>query len=61
MDGSVEEVFLRHRRKLLGFIGKRVDDPDMAEDVLQEGLLKAHRSADDLRDDERLVPWFYRI
>ncbi len=61
MDGSVEEVFLRHRRKLLGFIGKRVDDPDMAEDVLQEGLLKALRSAEDLRDDERLVPWFYRI
>lgn len=61
MDGPVEEVFLRHRGKLLGFIRKRVDDPDMAEDVLQEGLLKALRSAGDLRDEERLVPWFYRI
>ncbi|NMC35271.1 MAG: sigma-70 family RNA polymerase sigma factor, partial [Veillonellaceae bacterium] len=61
MDGSVEEVFLRQRGKLLGFIRKRVNDPDMAEDVLQEGLLKALRSADDLRDEERLVPWFYRI
>jgi RNA polymerase sigma factor (sigma-70 family) len=61
MAVPVEEVFLRHRGKLLGFIRKRVDDPDMAEDVLQEGLLKALRSAEDLRDDERLVPWFYRI
>ncbi len=57
----VEEVLLRHRTKLLGFIQKRVTDPDLAEDVLQEGLLKALRFADDLRDEERLLPWFYRI
>lgn len=58
---SVEEVLLQHRGKLLGFIQKRVSDPDLAEDVLQEGLLKALRSADELRDEERLLPWFYRI
>lgn len=57
----VEEVLLRHRGKLLGFIQKRVSDPGLAEDVLQEGLLKALRSAGDLRDEERLLPWFYRI
>ncbi len=57
----VEEVLLHHRARLLGFIQKRVTDPDLAEDVLQEGLLKALRSADDLRDEERLLPWFYRI
>lgn len=58
---SVEQVLLRHRDKLLGFIQKRVPDPNLAEDVLQEGLLKALRSAGDLRDDDRLLPWFYRI
>ncbi len=57
----VEEVILRHRSKLLGFIQQRVSDPDLAEDVLQEGLLKAFRSAEALRDEERLLPWFYRI
>ncbi len=57
----VEEVIFRHRGKLLGFIQQRVSDPDLAEDVLQEGLLKALRSADELRDEERLLPWFYRI
>ncbi len=56
-----EDVLLRHRGKLLGFIQKRVSDPDLAEDVLQEGLLKALRSVGDLRDEERLLPWFYRI
>ena len=57
----IEEVLLRHRGKLLGFIQKRISDPDLAEDVLQDGLLKALRSADELRDEERLPPWFYRI
>ncbi len=57
----VEEVLLRHRGKLLGFIQKRVSNPDLAEDVLQDSLLKALRSAEDLRDEERLLPWFYRI
>lgn len=57
----VEEILLNHRSKLLGFIQKRVSDPDLAEDVLQESLLKALRSAGDLRDEARLLPWFYRI
>lgn len=58
---DVQEVYLNHRSKLLGFIQKRVSDPDLPEDVLQEGLIKALRSAEALRDDDRLIPWFYRI
>lgn len=57
----LEEILLDHRGKLLGFIQSRVPDPDLAEDVLQEGLLKALRSADELRDEDRLLPWFYSI
>ena len=57
----VEERLLENRNQLLGFIQKRVSDPDLAEDVLQEGLLKAMRSVNELRDEERLLPWFYRI
>jgi RNA polymerase sigma factor (sigma-70 family) len=57
----VEEAVLEHRGKLLGYIEKRVSDPDLAEDVLQESLLKALRASDALRDEDRLLPWFYRI
>jgi RNA polymerase sigma-70 factor (ECF subfamily) len=57
----VEDILLSHRSKLLGFIQKRVNDPDLAEDVMQEGLLKAIQSADDLRDEDRVIPWFYQI
>ncbi len=57
----VEDILLRYRSKLLGFIQKRVNDSDVAEDVLQEGLLKAIQSAGDLRDEDRVIPWFYQI
>ena len=57
----IEDVLLRHRAKLLGFIQSRLSDPDLAEDVLQDSLLKAIRSANELKDEEKLLAWFYRI
>ncbi len=57
----VEVVLLRHRNRLLGFIQSKVSDPDLAEDVLQEGLLRAFRSAGELDAEDKLLPWFYRI
>jgi RNA polymerase sigma factor (sigma-70 family) len=38
-----------------------VSDPDLAEDILQDSLLKALQRAPDLRDHDRLLPWFYQI
>jgi RNA polymerase sigma factor (sigma-70 family) len=58
---SVEDVLLNNRGKLLGFIQARVGDADLAEDVLQDGLLRAIRAADSLKNEEKLIPWFYRI
>jgi len=52
---------LDHREKLLGFVRGRISDPALAEDILQDSLLKALRAAPELRDEEKLVPWFYRI
>ena len=43
------------------FVRRRVGDPDLAADVVQDALAKALAAADDLRDDERLEAWFYRI
>lgn len=61
MVEPVEETLLRHRTRLLGFIRSKIADPDMAEDILQEGLLRAIRSAGELREEEKLLPWFYRV
>lgn len=56
-----EETLLLNRKKFFNYVQKRVSDPNLAEDILQESLLKSLRSTDTLRDEERLLPWFYRI
>ncbi len=58
---SIEEQLLISREKFLRFIQARVADPDLAEDILQDSFLKALHRAPDLRDHDRLVPWFYQI
>lgn len=52
---------LPHREKLLSYVRTKISDPALAEDVLQDSLLKALRAAPDLQDEEKFVPWFYRI
>ena len=55
------EALVASRERFLAYVRGRVSDPELAEDILQEGLLRAVRAAPSLRDEERLVPWFYRV
>lgn len=57
----VETRLLDARDQFLGYIRKRISDPDLAEDILQDSLLRAIKAAPDLRCEERLIPWFYRV
>src|SRR4051794_21508754 len=59
-EGSASRL-LDARGQFLGYIQKRIGDPELAEDILQDSLLRAIRAAPELRDEERLVPWFYRV
>ena len=47
--------------RLHGFIGRRIGDPHAAEDIAQEVLLRLHRSIGDLRVEDRLDAFAYRI
>ncbi len=58
---EVQKQILAHRSKLVAYVAGKVQNVDIAEDIVQEGLLKALRSAPDLKEDEKLLPWFYRI
>lgn len=60
-SSSIESKLLGNRGILLGYIRKKVGDADLAEDILHDSLLKALRSAPELRDEEKLLPWFYTI
>jgi RNA polymerase sigma-70 factor, ECF subfamily len=49
------------RAPLARFIGRRVADPQDAEDVLQEVLLRIHRHSDELASADRIAAWVHRI
>lgn len=61
MTERIESYFLENVNEFVGFARKRLGDPELAADAVQESLLKALRAADQIRDEEKAKPWFYRI
>lgn len=55
------EHLYESRQRFLEFVRRRVNDHQLAEDIVHDSLLRALKAAPELRDDERLVPWFFRI
>ena len=49
------------RTEWMKFLRRRLRSQVEAEDVLHSTLLKAILHAEDVRTDEALVPWFYRL
>lgn len=52
---------MAHRDAFKAFLTSRVGNPADAEDLLQNGLVKALSRADDVKDGEKIVAWFYQI
>jgi RNA polymerase sigma-70 factor (ECF subfamily) len=49
------------RKNFKAFLTARVGSAADAEDILQNGLLKAVQRADELQDDAKLTAWFYQL
>lgn len=58
---TLESQLLSHRQELLAFIRRKVGKRDVAEDILQDSLLKALHAAPKLQDNDKLTGWLYRI
>ncbi len=58
---DAQEALSAARSQYLAFVRRRVSDPELAEDILQEAFLRAFRAAPDIDDGERLAAWFYRV
>jgi RNA polymerase sigma-70 factor (ECF subfamily) len=56
-----EELWRELHGRMRGFVGRRIRDPHAADDVTQEVLLRLHRSFGELRADDRLDAFAYRI
>jgi len=47
--------------QFLGFLVRRLGDPALAEDILQDAFVKTLEKGEGIRDDESAVAWFYRV
>jgi len=57
----VEESILKNLQTFIGFARKRVGDEHLAEDVVQESLVKALAADRKPSGEEDITAWFYRI
>jgi RNA polymerase sigma factor (sigma-70 family) len=58
---SMNEMILKNLKTFIAFTRKRVGDPHLAEDLVQESLLKALGADRKPMDGEDTAAWFYRI
>jgi len=60
-QNTPEQIWREYRAILHRFIRKRINDPIIAEDLVQDVLLKAYSQLDRLEQKEKLLPWLYQI
>lgn len=58
---SLLEVLVGNHQRFLAFLERRVGSRQTAEDILQDGFVRALERADSLRTQESAVAWFYRL
>jgi len=61
LDERVSRVLIDGRAQFKKFVARRVKDDSIAEDILQESLMRAIQKSGDLRESENIVAWFHQI
>lgn len=60
-DQSFSILILKHKNALLGHIKKFINDPNLADDILQESIQKAYISLDKYNNNYNFSTWLYTI
>jgi RNA polymerase sigma factor (sigma-70 family) len=58
---EILKTLVDNHRRFLGFLEKRVGSRDIAEDILQDGFVRALERSADVRQEGSIVSWFYRL
>ena len=58
---EIAEQLVGSLNEFLAFARGRLGEPELAADAVQESLLKALRNSGQVRDEESVKAWFYRI
>lgn len=55
------DALVRNHREFLAFVERRVGNSADAEEILQAAFVKGLEQAGSVRDEQRVVAWFYRV
>lgn len=58
---AVVSALVENHRRFLAFLERRVSSRADAEEILQAAFVRGLERAGEIRDEERAVPWFYRL
>ncbi len=61
MSDCTEIIWKEYHDKLYGFILSRVNDPSVADDILQDVFMRILSRIDTLQDCDKLQGWIYQI
>jgi RNA polymerase sigma-70 factor (ECF subfamily) len=61
LDQPVEHIWADVMVQLRAFVRRRIADPDRADDLVGEVLLRIHQNLHTLDDRERLLNWVFRV
>ena len=60
-QAAFELLFTRYQHKVIGLIGRHLNDPDEVQDVAQEAFVRAFRALPRFRGESAFYTWLYRI
>src|SRR5918995_2481345 len=58
---EIAQVLVDNHRRFLSFLARRVPSREIAEDILQDAFVRGITKAPDIRDNEAITAWFYRV
>jgi len=58
---DIVNALVDNHQRFLAFLERRVGSRDAAEDLLQDGFVRALERTDTIRNGESAVAWFYRL
>lgn len=61
LNHVVEKALAEKRAEFLGFLTRKLQNTEHAEDVLQDVCMRAMSNASNLRAETSVIPWLYRI
>ncbi len=61
MQHDLTQLWMEYHVKLHDFIERRVSDPMLADDILQDVFIKIHANIEHLESKEKIRAWIYKI